>query len=132
MRETVKTGDVIYSSCTDINMPCRHSGIVFEHNFEKFVLHNTPDGRNRHGGSVIADRLDEFVKDREIYEIVRTNVGKSRILEVYNKNRGRIWDAFSFNCEDFVSQIVHRESLSDVRDAWTLVFLTTAILILLD
>jgi len=132
MRERLRTGDVIHSSCTDINMPCRHSGIVIEHNSEKYVLHNTPDGVNKHGGTVIASKLDDFIKERAIYQIVKTGVSKERILKAYDVHKYKIWDAIDFNCEDFISEIVSREKSSDVRDAWSLIFLSVVLLIFID
>lgn len=132
MLERVRTGDVIHSSCTDINMPCRHSGIVIEHNFIKYIIHNTPDGVNKHGGTIIATRLDEFAKERSIYEIVKTGISKERILEVYNIHKHKVWDAIDFNCEDFISYVVNSEKSSDVRDAWSLIFLSVVLLIFID
>ena len=132
MLERVRTGDVIHSSCTDINMPCRHSGIVIEHNFDKYILHNTPDGLNKYGGTIIATRLDEFANERAIYEVVKTGISKERILRTYDIHKHKVWDAIDFNCEDFISYVVNSEQSSDVRDAWSLIFLSVVLLIFID
>lgn len=115
--ETLTEGDVIYSNCIG-NELCYHLGIVYEKGGLKYVFHNAPTNSNRYGGTVIYERLEDFMKGREIYKIVKTYAKNKDILRVSKKCKSEIWDSFFFNCEDYVVEIVEGERKSDLRDMW--------------
>jgi len=115
--ETLTEGDVIYTNCIG-NELCYHIGIVYEKSGVKYVFHNAPTNSNRFGGTVIYEKLEEFVKGREIYKVVKTIAKNSDILRVSKKCRSEVWDSFFFNCEDYVVEIVEGERRSDLRDMW--------------
>jgi len=115
--EKLKEGDVIYTNCIG-NELCYHLGIVYVKNGRKYIFHNAPTNSNRFGGTVIFEKIEEFVKGREIYRIVNTNAKNSDILRVSKKCQAEVWDTFFFNCEDYVVEIVEGERRSDLRDIW--------------
>ena len=115
--DTLEEGDVIYSNCIG-NELCYHLGIVYEKNGVKYVFHNAPTNSNRFGGTVIYEKAEDYLKDRDIYNVVRTNVKNEDILKVSKKCRSEVWDSFFFNCEDYVVEIVEGERQSDLREMW--------------
>ncbi len=131
MIDKLITGDVIYTSC--VNVPfCYHLGIVYDDGKKKRIFHNSPYIKNKHGGSVCLDDYEEFIKEREVLKIVRTNTHPKRILEVSNRNKKEVWDTFFFNCEDFIHEIVDGNRNSDLRDAWRIGLLGIFLLLLID
>jgi len=125
--EKVKEGDVIYTNCIGTQL-CYHIGIVYEKGNNKYVFHNAPTHKNRFGGTVIYERIEDFVKGRDINKIVRTGVKNKEILKVTKKCRSEVWDSFFFNCEDYVVEIVEGERKSDLRDVWRIGALGVALI----
>jgi hypothetical protein len=117
--DRLTTGDVIYTSCVGLPF-CYHLGIVVETGNTKRIFHNSPYIKNKYGGSVCAQNYDDFVRERRIVKVYRTNTKKERILQVSNKCRREVWDTFFFNCEDYILEIVEGHRRSDLRDAWKL------------
>jgi len=115
----ITQGDVIYSNCIG-NELCYHLGIVYEKNGVKYVFHNAPTNSNRFGGTVIYEHIDDYLKDRFIFEVVKTNAKNEDILRVSKNCRSEVWDSFTFNCEDYVVEVVQGERQSDLRDIWRL------------
>lgn len=115
--DTLEEGDVIYSNCIG-NELCYHLGIVYKKGNLKFVFHNAPTNSNQFGGTVIYEKAEDYLKGRDIYKVVKTNVKNADILKVSKKCRSEVWDTFFFNCEDYVVEIVEGERNSDLRDMW--------------
>jgi hypothetical protein len=113
----LKEGDVIYTNCVG-NELCYHLGIVYKKYEDIFVFHNAPTNNNKFGGTIVYERLDEYLKSREIYRIVSTNAKNKDILRVSKKCKREVWDSLFFNCEDYVVEIVEGERKSDIRDTW--------------
>lgn len=129
--DRLKTGDVIYTSC--VGMPfCYHLGIVVEKNGQKKIFHNSPYIKNRHGGSVCSESYEDFIKEREVVKVFRTNTSAERVLEVSKKTKTEVWDTFFFNCEDYILEIVEGHRRSDLRDAWKIAILGIFLIILID
>jgi hypothetical protein len=129
--DKLKTGDVIYTTC--INVPlCYHLGIVYHDGKKQRVFHNSPDIKNKYGGSVCVEEYKDFIKEREVLKIVRTNVHPKRILEVSNKNKKEVWDTFFFNCEDYIQEIVDGQRNSDLRNAWKIAVLGFFLILIID
>jgi hypothetical protein len=127
----LKTGDVIYTSC--VNVPfCYHLGIVYDDGEKKRIFHNSPYIKNKHGGSICLEEYHEFMRERDLIRIVRTNVNHKRILEISHKNRKEVWDTFFFNCEDYIQEIVDGQRSSDLRDAWKIAALGITLLLIID
>ena len=115
--DKVKEGDVIYTNCIG-NELCYHLGIVYQKGNSKYVFHNAPTNNNKFGGTVVYEKFEDFVKGREIKNVIRTGVKNSQILKVTQRCKREVWDTFFFNCEDYVVEIVEGERKSDLRDAW--------------
>lgn len=113
----LKEGDVIYTNCVG-NELCYHLGIVYKKGNTTFVFHNAPTNNNRFGGTVVYEKIEEYLKDREIYRIVSTRAKNKDILRVSKKCKREVWDSLFFNCEDYVVEIVEGERKSDLRDTW--------------
>lgn len=128
--DKLKEGDVIYSNC-DGHELCYHTGIVYTKGEKKYVFHNAPTQINKFGGTIVSETAQSYLKNREIYRIVSTGVVNEKILNITRNNRSQVWDSLLFNCEDFVSEIVEGERNSDIRDAWTIVAIGAAIMIMI-
>lgn len=128
--DKLKEGDVIYSSCDGHDL-CYHLGIVYSKGDKKYVFHNAPTQINKYGGTIISEKAEAYLKNREVYRIVSTRVSNEKILQATKYNRTQVWDSLLFNCEDFISEIVEGERNSDIRDAWTIVAIGAAIMIMI-
>jgi len=129
--DRLKTGDVIYTSC--VGMPfCYHLGIVVEKDGKKKIYHNSPYIKNKYGGSVCAESYDDFMKEREVVKVFRTNATEDMVIEVAKRVKHEIWDTFFFNCEDFILEVVEGHRRSDLRDAWKIAVLGIFLITLID
>ena len=100
MFEKLNTGDILFTSCSAVEIPCRHVGIVVNTGAKKLIYHNSPDYENVFGGSIIAEDLSKFLTERTVFRTLRTSVTKERILQVSRKHKTRKWNSLFFNCED--------------------------------
>jgi hypothetical protein len=115
--DRLTTGDVIYTSCVGLPF-CYHLGIVYDNGKNKVIYHNAPHNINKFGGSIVAEKYEDFILERQIIKIVRTGATKENIINASNKCREDVWDTFHFNCEEFVLEVVEGHRRSDLRDAW--------------
>lgn len=123
-------GDIIYASCSDYQL-CYHVGIVYNDGNKKLVYHNDPSNKNKYGGTVCAQKYEDFIKHRIVQKVVRTNAKNEDILRIARKCRRERWDSLFFNCEDFVLEVVEGHRRSNLRDVWKLVALGVTTLLLL-
>lgn len=128
--ERLKEGDVIYTNCSGYHL-CYHLGIVYFDGKKKLIYHNDPNNCNRYGGNVCAETFDKFIYNRNVTKIVTTNVKNSDIIRVSRNCRSEVYNTLSFNCEDFVLEIVDGERRSNIRDAYRIAALGLTTLILL-
>lgn len=128
--DKLNTGDIIYTSCADFPV-CYHLGIVVDHGSEKKIYHNSPENKNKFGGSVVSESYENFTKNRQVLKVVESKTSKDRILEVTKKCRDEQWDTFFFNCEDYVLEIVDGHRRSDLRDTFKIAALGILIIILI-
>lgn len=125
--EKLKEGDLIYTNCSNFEL-CRHAGIVYFDGEKKMVYHNDPYMLNKWGGNVCCQSYSMFIKNRNVIQIVKTAAKNEDILRVARKCRSESYDTLTFNCEDFVLEIVEGCRRSDVRDAWKIAALGITIL----
>ncbi len=130
MEHKLRQGDIIYTNCSGYTL-CYHLGIVYDNGIQKFVYHNDPTNKNKYGGTVCAEKYEDFMKNRNILKIVRTNVTNNDIIKVAIKTKHESWDELYFNCEDFVHEIVEGERNSDLRNAWIILALGATALALI-
>lgn len=128
--DRLKTGDILYTSCADFPV-CYHLGIVVEDGKNKRIYHNSPENKNRFGGSVVCETYENFTKNRQVLKVIESNVSREKILEVSRKCKKEHWDTFFFNCEDYVLEIVDGHRRSDLRDTFKIAALGILIIILI-
>lgn len=105
------TGDVIVLKSNIVPL-IQHYGIVLNENGQSFIHHNTPGIKNEFGGSVRIVKLSEWLKDREIIDVISTNVSGYRIQTVTEELKYKPFNAITFNCEHFMNIIVYGKSSS--------------------
>jgi len=127
--EKIEEGDVIYSNCVGHEL-CYHLGIVYQKGNRKFVFHNAPTNNNKFGGTIIYEKAEDYLKGRDIIKIAKTTATNNDIIRVSRENRSEVWDSMSFNCEDYVVEIVEGERNSNLRDAWKISALGLALITL--
>lgn len=130
LTEKIKEGDVLYTSCADYQL-CYHVGIVYDDGKKKLVYHNEPSNNNRYGGTICAERYEDFINKRNVVRVVSTNAKNADILNIARTCKSERWDSIFFNCEDFVMQILEGHRRSDIRDAYKIAVLGFVIIILL-
>ena len=130
IKEKLKEGDVIFTNCVS-NQLCYHLGIVYAKGNKKYVFHNDPSNMNKYGGTIVSEPIEVYKKSRDILKIVRTNAKNEDILNVTRKYKDETWDTFHFNCEDYVTEIVQGERQSDIRDAYKVVALSIALMLII-
>lgn len=128
--DKLKTGDVIFTSCSNAQM-CYHIGIVCIENGIKKVFHNAPSITNRWGGNVCSETWNEFMKGSYVYKVVRTNINKDRIYQVARTHKREGWHELFFNCEDFVLEVITGKRRSNQRDILKIILLGLATIFLL-
>ena len=128
--DRLKTGDILYTSCGDYPI-CYHLGIVVSDENGKRVYHNSPENKNRFGGSIVCEKYEAFTKNRQVLKVIESNVSKEKIIGVSRDCKKETWDTFFFNCEDFVLQIVDGHRRSDLRDTFKIAALGILIIILI-
>jgi hypothetical protein len=128
--DRLKTGDILYTSCADFAV-CYHLGIVVSDENGKRVYHNSPENKNRYGGSVVCESYETFTKNRQVLKVIESNVSKEKIINVSRQCKKEHWDTFFFNCEDYVLQIVDGHRRSDLRDTFKIGALGILIIILI-
>ena len=128
--DKLNTGDVIYTSCADFPV-CYHLGIVVSDGEKKMVYHNSPENKNKFGGSVVCETYENFTRNRQVLKVVECRVPKEHIIKVTQKYKKETWDTFFFNCEDYVLEIVDGHRRSDLRDTFKIAALGILIIILI-
>lgn len=128
--DTLKEGDVIYTSCRDFGL-CHHLGIVQTKNGKKYIYHNSPEKRNKYGGSVVCETYEDFTREREVIKKVSTIAKNKEILYYASKNKYEVWDSIFFNCEDFVTEIVEGKRNSEIREVWKICALSCLLIYLI-
>lgn len=103
----LKTGDIIKVK-SDFLPIIFHYGIVLCENNEMYILHNDPDKFNRHGGSIVKEKLSDWIKGKDVVEVHNTNVTEKDILQVAEQMKKMPYHLIHFNCEHFVYKIVNK------------------------
>ena len=115
----LKSGDVIFTTCHNIPL-CYHLGIVIFEDGLPIVYNNTPNKKNKFGGNIVAEPLNEFFKNRKFIKIDSIGICPNYVREYSYQNRLEKWNALYFNCEDYVNDIIHCQRKSKLRNTWQL------------
>jgi hypothetical protein len=98
------TSGTILITTTNIPM-VKHVGICILLDGKIYVLHNSPVEKNKVGGNVVCDDLNDFLIDREVINKINTYFTSEYLLnKAVNVSKNK-WDAKLFNCEDFVNYL---------------------------
>ena len=105
-----KEGDIITTKCSDYMWPfCKHYGIVANYNNQLCVFNNTPGKTNSAGGNIVAQPLNEFLKERCIMKVEGSNI-KSKDVICYSLDRKNVKWTMGYNCVKYIEDIKGLES----------------------
>lgn len=93
---------LIKAECNNIYPLCIHYGFLVGN----MVIHNTPSKENAYGGNIIIEPYSDFEKDREIFSIEDVNIPEQQILDYYERNKSKKFNAITFNCQQFVNDVL--------------------------
>lgn len=114
----IQEGDIVYLTCDGIPF-CYHLGVAVVENGELCLYHNTPSLTNRYGGNIVCQPIREVLKNRKILSIRKNGANCPNIVREYAyENRARQWNTFTYNCEDFVTEILKCRRGSTLRVIW--------------
>lgn len=100
-----KEGDIITTKCSDYWWPfCKHYGIVTFYNNQICVFNNTPSKVNKTGGNIVAQPIDEFLKERCVKKVERSNI-KSKDVICYSLARKYLKWTMAYNCVRYIEDI---------------------------
>lgn len=125
---TIQEGDIVYLTCSDI-LICYHLGIAVVENGRLCLYHNTPSLKNRFGGNIVCQPIEDVLKQRKVLGVKKGGANCPDVVRQYAwDNRQRAWNTFSFNCEDFVTEILKCRRGSMLRTVWVSALITGAYL----
>ena len=99
-----KTGDILKGSINKYPF-IYHYGVLLVKDGQVTVIHNSPNEKNEHGGNVLRNDLQKWLKTRKIAHVQRANISEGLILKTADKYKSRPFNLFSFNCEHFIFEI---------------------------
>ena len=97
---------IIYTNCTNIPF-CFHVAVTCMYNGKVFVFHNTPTLKNKFGGNVVCQSIEDFLKDRKINKSRDCKINLNNILQNFDEVKYKKWDGYNFNCETYVNQLLY-------------------------
>lgn len=115
-------GDIIYTSCIGIPL-CHHVGIVVFESGYPIIYNNSPRAKNRFGGNIVAQPITEFMKGRTFIKTVSAPNCSDVVRKYSYEKRYERWNALSFNCEDYVNDVMYCSRKSQLRNTWQLALL---------
>jgi len=122
----LKTGDIIKVKSNFLPI-IFHYGIVVRNDENFVVYHNDPERINLRGGNIIKENTIDWIKDKEIVEVISTNHTIKSIEDTVKKNIYKKYDFFNYNCEHFVLSINRSSFFSPQVLGWS-IFLSAAFL----
>ena len=97
-----------------------HYGIVCRDGEELFVYHNDPYKLNFLGGNIIRENFYDWIKAKEIAEVIPTNLDVNDIEKATAALKTYKYHIFDFNCEHFVSKLRDKKPSSPQIGNWAL------------
>lgn len=117
--EQIKTGDIIKVK-SDLSKFIFHYGIVCKDGTDFFVYHNDPYKLNFMGGSIIRENFNDWIQNKEIAEVIPTNLNVNDIEKATAALKTYKYHIFDFNCEHFVSKLKDKKPSSPQIANWAL------------
>jgi len=115
---------LIESECNNMLPLCVHHAFLVDN----MVIHNTPAKKNIHGGNIIIEPFDDFKSNRKILSIKDIDTPSGRIFDYYEANKGRKFNSITFNCEQFVNDVIYGKKGLSVLTKIVLIVSTLVIL----
>lgn len=113
MKPTIK---ILTTTCTGVPM-CYHMGILICENGHQVVYNKTPSLANAYGGNIISQPISEFMKGRKLISVRALDMSAEVIKRYACGQKLKKWNAFHFNCEDFVTEAVYADRKSSLRSS---------------
>jgi hypothetical protein len=123
-------GDVLLTTCANLRIPCWHPAIILIENGAAYAYNNTPVATNSFGGNVVRQPLDEFLKNRRILRLVKADLDADFVREYSYGLRFERWNAASFNCEDYVNEVMTGQRYSELRNNYIVAGLVAMALVI--
>ena len=89
-----------------------HYGIIFKEGETLWFYHFHPDFRNRFGGNVLREDFINYIKNKDIVSIEKSNIKKEDIYDVLEQYKSKKYDVFNNNCEHFVNFVKDQKPIS--------------------
>jgi hypothetical protein len=102
------TGTILKTNCHNIPF-CFHLAICENVNNKILVWHCTPTKENSFGGNIICEDLNEFLKSRNIKNVIANELNSNDIASYVEENKTNKWTALKFNCETFINEICNKK-----------------------
>ena len=117
----LKTGDLIKVRLEYIFLPFLfHYGIISLENGKIYIYHFLTDKQNKHGGNLVREDFEEFIKGKEILEVESLNLEKKDFYNTLYKLQKTKYEFFTNNCEHFVNFIKEKRFVSNQLKTWGL------------
>lgn len=129
--EDLETGDIITARVNRLGL-INHVGYIIKDGCNTYVLHNTPDSRNQHGGNIIKEPLHEFCRSRTPLYIERTGMSAEEIEHYAHQKRHITFDTIKHNCEHFVYGLRDKVENSPQLQSWLVLAAIFMVLILIE
>lgn len=111
----IRHGDILVTTCEGIKIPCQHLAIVFYECGEYWVFQNTPSKFNAWGGNIVQQRLDDFLKERKVKQVIKAKMDIACVKRYNHENRELRWHVLKYNCEDYVNEAAAGKRFSQLR-----------------
>lgn len=123
----LKTGDVLKLQ-SDLLPIIYHYGIVLKKNNDDLIVyHNDPFRFNKKGGNLISESIHSFVKNRNIIEVIPTNILEHDIVKKAKNSTKEKYHFLYNNCEHFVTSIKQNNFYSPQVVGWVIVLSCTVL-----
>jgi hypothetical protein len=114
----LETGDLIKTKANILPI-IYHYGIIQKDEDDIYIIHNHPDKVNSKGGNTTKEKLDKWIKGRDIVSVEKTNLNVNDIDELVKILKDYKYDFINFNCEHFVNLAKNKSYISPQVLRWT-------------
>ena len=113
----LKTGDLIKLK-VDILPILYHYGIIEKQNDKLYIYHLQIEKINIHGGNLICEPLEKYIKGKDILSVIETNLSSNDLSRMYESLKKNKYDFINFNCEHFVNFASENKLISNQVFKW--------------
>lgn len=127
----LETGDILTARVERLKV-INHVGYILRKGNEVYVLHNSPDRCNEHGGNIITDTLQDFCQSRTPLFVERTGMSAEQIETYAHEKRHITFDTVKHNCEHFVYGLRDKIDNSPQLKGWLILGTILLLLLLIE